>query len=132
MILDTTIHTPTVKRQIEDKIGPSYSFLERLKMGGTGSKRMRIAKTSEHFAPYIAKNQDTIYCSIEKRKNGIAIHFKKYQTVYSWLITKDTSRVLNEDTFTIRVENHFISIIKDRNFKEAKPFLEKHFCEVID
>lgn len=132
MILDTTVQTPEVKRKMVEMIGEPYRLIERIRLGGVGSKRMRIIETSEHFIPFLSKQQDTVYCNIEKRKKGIAIHFKKYQTVYSWLIPKGCEGFKNDEVFIITGDGPSLGIKKDRNFEENKTFLRSYFGQTLE
>jgi hypothetical protein len=127
MILDTTVHTPEVKRIMAAKVGEPYSMMERIRMGGVGSKRMRINSVSEQFTTYFSNQLDTVYCNIEIRKAGFVIHFKKYQTVYSWLIPSNRLQIENDQVFTLISEEHRFSLTKDRLFNENKVFLQKLF-----
>jgi hypothetical protein len=125
MIIDSTIQTPEVKRKMSEKVGEPYGFIERLKMRGVGSKRMRIHSASEHFEPFFSNQQDSIYCNIELRKAGIVVHFKKYQTLYSWLIPNGSLRIKSGEYYTLKAENHTLLLKKDRLFTENKVFLER-------
>lgn len=101
MILDTTLYTDDVVRKINASVGNSYPVLKRLKMGGTGSRRMELVSASIHFAHYLADNSDTVYANIELREKGILIHFKKYQTRYSWLVPYHQLVIFKSDTFSV-------------------------------
>ena len=125
MILDTTVHTKEIKEKMAELVGNPFGFLERIRLGGVGSKRMRIHSASEHFKGYFSKQADTIYCNIELRKTGIVIHFKKYQTVYSWLIPMESLKLDDNSFFTLISNEYSLSIVKDRLYQENKVFIER-------
>lgn len=101
MILDTTLLTEDVVRKINALVGASYPVMKRLRMGGTGSRRMELVSASPQFAHFLADNSDTVYANIELREKGILLHFKKYQTRYSWLIPYHQLVIFKSDTFSI-------------------------------
>ena len=69
VILDTTYNSKEHKEIIQDLIGKSYSFLESLKMGGIGSKRMIIEDVSPNLDQYLNHVSGINYANIEMRPN---------------------------------------------------------------
>lgn len=104
MILDTTLLTDDIVRKINAVVGKSYPVIKRLKMGGTGSRRMELVSASPQFAHYLADTADTVYANIELREKGILLHFKKYQTRYSWLIPYHQLVIFKSDTFSVHAQ----------------------------
>jgi len=86
MILNITYPTYQTKAEIEKVVGSSFSFLERLKMGGIGSRKMIIYDSSDSISDLLKVNSDTKYCNIEIRRAGLIIGFQSTMRIYAWLI----------------------------------------------
>ena len=77
LVLDTTYSDKEHKKIINDLIGKPYSFLESLRMGGVGSKRMIIDEVSPNLQPLLNTVADVNYGNIEMRSDGILVYINK-------------------------------------------------------
>ncbi len=76
-IHDTTHQTIEINKLINDEMGKPYSFLERIKLRGTGSSRMIIDCFSNDLDYLDNKLGDTQYANIELRPKGIIVRINK-------------------------------------------------------
>lgn len=67
-------------------VGPSFSFLERIKMKGIGCAKLQIVEACPHIHQIIAANLDTAYCNLELRKDGLVLGFNSTGRIYAWCI----------------------------------------------
>lgn len=86
MIIDSTYTNKKHKVLLNDFVGRSFSFFERLKMNGIGSKRMIINDVSPNLQPYLNRIADVNYANIELRYKGILIHINKGLKNFIWAI----------------------------------------------
>lgn len=67
-------------------VGSSFSFLDRVRMGGIGCAKLKIDEASEEISHLISANRNTAYCNIELRKNGVVIGFNSSGRIYAWCV----------------------------------------------
>mgnify|MGYP000005824150 CR=1 FL=1 len=86
MVLNVTYPSRKTKAEIDKLVGPAYSFMDRIKMKGIGSKKMILVDGSESILSLYNDTKDTRYCNIEIRKNGLVVGFRSTLRIYVWLI----------------------------------------------
>jgi hypothetical protein len=86
MIFNTTLNNKDAAASINEMLGTSYSFIQAIKLGGVGSKRMVIDAVSPGFADLINAVSDINYGNIELREKGILVHINKGLKNFSWAI----------------------------------------------
>lgn len=125
MILETTLQEDETLQHINQKVGNSYSFWQRLKMGGIGSKRMMVEKASTHFDDYLSMNEDLTYVNIELRPKGILLHFNKRLRQFVWAIPYADLQVVTQPEFRIEAKEVFLQFEKNRYLIQNKEFIER-------
>lgn len=125
MIYETTYSNKEAKEVFEDLIGKPYTFLQSLKLGGTGSKRMMIEQVSPSFLSLMNNVADINYGNIELREKGILIHINKGLKNFSWAIPFYQLHIYNTKTFSIHGQGNFVQFKKNKLFVENKKFLDK-------
>ena len=123
MILETTYTSREVTLQINGLVGKPFSLLERLKMGGIGSKRMPIAAISDEFQEFLKAAHYKTYANIELRPKGIIIHFRYKLESYAWPIAFHSLSIETKPEFLLRSEGKFISFEGGMQLNSA--FIEK-------
>lgn len=123
MILETTYNSQETIRQIDLLTGKPYSFRERWRMGGIGSKRMAIASISEEYQEYLNPSHYRTFANIELRPKGILLHFRLRLESYAWVMPYAHLKMDFGDQLTLHSEGKFVTFIDayERNGK----FLEK-------
>ena len=125
MILDSTHPNKEHKQIIIDLIGHSYSFLESLKMGGVGSKRMIIEEASPNMHKYLNTVSDINYANIEMRSNGILIYINKGLKNFTWIIPYYQLVIYKTNGASIHAQGKYLHFKNNKTFKENKRFFDK-------
>lgn len=132
MILDTTYYNKNHKELIIDLIGKSYSFIEAIKLGGIGSKRMIIEDTSPNMKQYLNLVSDINYANIELRKKGILIFINKGLKNYTWIIPYYQLVIYKTNGSSIHAQGKFIHFRNNTTFKENKTFFNKLMAAKVE
>ncbi len=125
MILNTTYTNRENKEIIIDLIGRPYSFLESIKMGGIGSKRMIIEEVSPNLDQYLNKVSGVNYANIEMRPQGIIIYVNKGLQNFTWIIPYYQLVFYKTNGASIHAQGKFINFRNNITFKENAAFLKK-------
>ena len=125
MILNTTYTSKENKELINDLIGRPHSFLESIKMGGIGSKRMIIEDVSPNLDQYLNKVSGINYANIEMRPNGIIIYINKGLKTFTWIIPYYQLVFYKTNGTSIHAQGKFIHFRNNITFKENTAFFKK-------
>mgnify|MGYP003635951816 FL=1 len=125
MIFTTTYSNREAKELINDLLGVPYTFIQSLKMGGIGSKRMIIEEVSENIGSFLNKVSDINYGNIELRPNGIIVMINKGLQNYSWAIPYRQLVIYKTNGLSIHAQGKFIRFTDNKTFKENKNFFKK-------
>ena len=125
MILDTSHTSKEHKIIISDLIGKPFSFLESIKMGGVGSKRMIIENVSPNLQQHLNTVSDINYSNIEMRPSGILIYINKGLKNYTWIIPFYQLVIYKTNGISIHAQGKFIHFRNNKTFKENKSFMTK-------
>jgi hypothetical protein len=123
MILETTYSSRETEKQIDTLVGKPYSFRERWKMGGIGSKRMVVEKISAEYESYLNPSHYRTYANIELRPKGILLHFRVKLESYAWVMPYSNLKIDFGDKLTLRIDERFVTFndARENNVK----FLDK-------
>ena len=127
MILDTTHNNKENKIIITDLIGNSFSFIESIRMGGVGSKRMIIENVSPNLQQHLNTVSDINYGNIEIRPNGILLFINKGLKNYTWVIPFYQLVIYKTNGMSIHSQGKFVHFKNNKMFKENKKFMTKLF-----
>lgn len=108
MFVETTYPSREITFQINKKVGKPYSLMERLKMGGIGSKRMSIEEVSPEYNEYLNPDYYVTHGNIELRPKGIIIHFRYKLESYTLVIAFDELKVETDNKLILRFGESFI------------------------
>lgn len=125
MIFDGTYIDKETEEELIIQLGKPFGLVERFKLGGIGSHRMIIDKSSEGFKEIIDRSTGTVYGSIERRPKGILIHFNVKNTRYSWAIPFYKLVFYRTDYFSIHSDGEFLSFRKNNMLDRNKKFLSE-------
>jgi len=128
MILNITYPSPKLDQAIKEQVGLSFSFLERIKMKGIGSRKMQIIDCSPSILSLLKNNNDTKYCNIELRKKGVVVGFQSTMRIYAWLIPYyQLSTYFENSTLKVYSLQDHIKMKAPFNGTIERPFLHKMF-----
>jgi len=125
MIIETTKYKKGNSELISDLVGKPFSFFDRLKMRGIGSKRMIIEKVSIHLKKYLNTVSDANYANIELRPGGILILINKGLQNFTWVIPYYQLVVYKANGSSIHAQGKFINFKNNILLKENREFLRK-------
>ena len=86
MVFDITYSEKAVIEEVNQLVGEPYSFFQRLKLGGIGSERVQIMKSSPKVAHHLQHDISINYCNLELRPKGLIIHLKYKLKDLAWVI----------------------------------------------
>lgn len=124
MILNTTHHQPEHKKIISDIIGNPYSLVQKLKLGGVGSKRMIIEDVSPNMKSMMNLVSDINYANIEMRPGGILIFINKGLKNFTWIIPYYQLVIYKTNGSSIHAQGRFIHFRNSKTFRENKKFFD--------
>ncbi len=115
MIFDTSYSNKETTRQINLAVGLPFSWKQRWKMGGIGSRRMTIHDISKEYKKYMSADHYVSTASIELRPKGIIIHFRHKLQAYSWVMSYDSLKIGYEHGLKLECDGKYISFDQPGN-----------------
>lgn len=131
MILDTTYTNKKNDQTIIDLVGKSFGFIQSIKMGGIGSKRMIIEDVSPNMKHYLNTVAAVNYANLELRPLGLLIMINKGLQNYTWIIPYYQLVIYKSDGSSIHAQGKSIQFIKNTTFRENKAFFDKLLNEKV-
>jgi hypothetical protein len=125
MILNTTHHNAEHKQIIADLIGSSFSLVQKLKLGGVGSKRMIIDDVSPNMKSMMNVVSDINYANIELRPKGILVMINQGLKNFTWIIPYYQLVIYKTNGSSIYAQGRFVHFRNSKTFKENKKFFDK-------
>ena len=113
MIYNTTHPNEDYILETNAALGKSFSFLEKLKMGGVGSGRMMLAEVSPKLQLKEKRFSEIDYGNIEIRPKGIIVHYTNGLDRFAWAIPYYRLVIYHSAFFSIHAEGHFLKFIKN-------------------
>lgn len=110
MLFDTTYKDRKTERAINLKVGKPFSFIERWRLKGIGSKRMTILDISTEYRKYISSTNVPSNGNIELRPKGVIIHFRHKLETYSWAMSYADLQVEKGASLKLTAEGKFITL----------------------
>jgi len=74
MIFDLTNAKEETIKRINELVGQSFPFFERLKLGGIGSERLLIQDASLGIRQFLNKDPALNYYNLELRPEGLIVY----------------------------------------------------------
>tara|TARA_B100000614_G_scaffold248100_1_gene255686 strand:+ start:1429 stop:1842 length:414 start_codon:yes stop_codon:yes gene_type:complete len=124
-LYNITYKNKETEKEINAEMGRPFGLIEKLKLGGIGSRRMIIENFSEDIKNLALKVSGIQYANIELRPNGIIVHINQGIYTHAWTIPYFRLSVFNGDFFTIHGGGSHIQFNKEKSWKENKEFLQK-------
>lgn len=124
-VYNITYKNKETEKEINAEMGKPFGLIEKLKLGGIGSRRMIIENFSEDIKNLTLKVSGIQYANIELRPNGIIVHINQGIYTHAWTIPYFRLSVFNGDFFTIHGGGSHIQFNKEKSWKENKEFLQK-------
>ena len=124
-LYNITYKNKETEKEINAEMGKPFGLIEKLRLGGIGSRRMIIENFSEDLKNIALKVSGIQYANIELRPNGVIIHINQGIYTHAWTIPYFRLSIFNGDFFTIHGGGSHIQFNKEKSWKENKDFLQK-------
>lgn len=131
MIINTTHYNSEHKQIISDLIGSSFSLVQKLKLGGIGSKRMIIDDVSPNMRSMMNVVSDINYANIELRPKGILVMINQGLKNFTWIIPYYQLVIYKTNGSSIHAQGRFVHFRNSKTFKENKKFFDKLLDEKV-
>jgi hypothetical protein len=131
MILNTTHYNKEHKQIINDLVGAPFSFMQRVRMSGIGSKRMIVDEVSPNMMSMMNTVSDLNYANIELRPKGILIMINKGLKNFTWIIPYYQLVIYKVNGSSIHAQGKYIHFRNNKTFKENKKFFDKLLDEKV-
>lgn len=112
MLKNISYNNLNIIDEINKLVGKPYSFLEKIKRGGVGSKKLLITKADKVIENLLILDQNINNCNIEIRSSGIIIYFRSLLETYGLIIPyyKLVVFKVSENEYTFNVDSKFLKI----------------------
>lgn len=112
MLKNISYNNLNVIDEINKLVGKPHSFLEKIKRGGVGSKKLLITKADKVIENLLILDQNINNCNIEIRSSGIIIYFRSLLETYGLIIPyyKLVVFKVSENEYTFNVDSKFVKI----------------------
>jgi hypothetical protein len=124
-LYNITYKNKETEKEINAEMGKPFGLIEKLRLGGIGSRRMIIENFSEDLKNLALKVSGIQYANIELRPNGVIIHINQGIYTHAWTIPYFRLSIFNGDYFTVHGGGSHIQFNKEKSWKENKEFLQK-------
>ena len=124
-LYNITYKNKETEQEINAEMGKPFGLIEKLRLGGIGSRRMIIENFSEDLKNLALKVSGIQYANIELRPNGVIIHINQGIYTHAWTIPYFRLSIFNGDFFTVHGGGSHIQFNKEKSWKENKEFLQK-------
>jgi hypothetical protein len=131
MILNTTHHNPKHEELIADLVGTSYSFVQKLRLKGIGSKRMIVDEVSPNMHSMINLVDDLNYANMELRPKGVLVMINKGLKNFTWVIPFYQLVIYKTNGSSIHAQGRYVHFRDNKTFKENKKFFDKLLDEKV-
>tara|TARA_R110002020_G_scaffold85914_6_gene211994 strand:+ start:164856 stop:165287 length:432 start_codon:yes stop_codon:yes gene_type:complete len=127
MLLNVSYNNPKIKTQINTEVGPPFTLRERIKMGGIGSSKLFITRTSVEINNLLILDSYINTCNIEMRPKGIIVGFRSLLESYALIIPyyKLSLYKGKAEEYSIYRDNYFIKIRARSKDSATHKFVKK-------
>lgn len=131
MIINYSKKELEVVKKINHAIGSPFTLIDRFKMLGVNSPKMKIIKASLNINNFLILDQNDNICNIELRPKGILIIFQKNSEVYALVIPYYKLSIYKGDlnAYTFFKDHHFIRVLATDKDKGIHDFISKILSE---
>ncbi len=115
MLLNVSYNRPKIKKQIDERVGQSFSLFDRVKLGGIGSGKLVINSTSKQIYNLLILDSYRNVCSIEMRPKGIILNFRSLLETYALVIPFYKLKIYKGQSkeYSVYMDNYFVKVKAD-------------------
>jgi len=126
-IFKTSYYHKETEKEINGLAGKSYSFIERIKMKGIGSKRLKVLGASEEIQIALNAEYYITLVSLEIRPKALMVYFRKKIDNYTVVCPFTTLEIEEKETIKLKSENQFILLENDLEFFDKLKWYQKEY-----
>ncbi|MDH3796958.1 MAG: hypothetical protein OER83_08805 [Flavobacteriaceae bacterium] len=125
MLVNVSYNNKQITREVNDEVGKPFTLKERWDLGGIGSPKLEITKSSESVRNLLILDNNRDTCNIELRPNGIIIRFRSLLETFALVIPYYKLVTFKGEIglYTLYRDKHFIQFRSDT--KAIQKFLAK-------
>lgn len=127
MLLENiSYNNKALKKEIDNLVGPSFSWRERFKMKGIGSPKFKVVRASAPIEALLAVDNRRWLCHVELRPSGIILAFRSRLETYGWIVPyRSLSVFKNESYLSFSSKQYFVKVVWESQSIAANKFLLK-------
>ena len=112
MLKNLSYKDPQIEKQINSLVGEEFSLMKKLKLKGTGSRKLYIKKCDNEIYDLLRNDYELRVCNIEIRPKGIIIYIKSKLEIYGLVIPyyKLIIFKVGDEDYTINADTNFLKI----------------------
>lgn len=132
MLLNVSYNNKEITRQIDTEVGQPFPLRDRWKMGGIGSPKLVITKSSDAIRNLLVLDNNRDTCNIELRPEGIILRFRSLLETYALVIPYYKLVVYKGDIgkYTVFRDKHSVQVVADT--KAIQKFFQKMLAYKVD
>ena len=125
MLLNVSYNNKEITQQINAEVGTPFPLKERIKLGGIGSPKLIITKSSDAIRNLLILDNNRDSCNIELRPKGIILRFRSLLETYALIIPYYKLVVYKGDIgrYTVFRDKHSVQVMADT--KAIQKFFQK-------
>jgi len=125
MLLNVSYNRPKIKEQINNEVGRPFTFMDRIKMGGIGSGKLKIQSSSIQIHNLLVLDNNLNVCGVEMRPKGIIVTFRSLLETFALVIPYYKLKLYKGQAqiYSIYMDNYFIKV--EAKEKRNHEFLKK-------
>ncbi len=86
MLVNVSYNNKQITRDVDEEVGKPFTLKERWNLGGIGSPKLEITKSSETVRNLLILDNNMDSCNIELRPKGIIIRFRSLLETFALVI----------------------------------------------
>jgi len=125
MLLNVSYTNKEITQQVNTEVGVPFTLKERWKMGGIGSPKLEITKSSDAIRNLLLLDNNRNTCNIELRPKGVILRFRSLLETYALVIPYYKLVVYKGDIakYTVFRDKHSVQVRADT--KAIQKFFQK-------
>ncbi|MBQ4821417.1 hypothetical protein [Aquimarina sp. MMG016] len=127
MLVNNSYKDPELTQKIDGEVGKPFTLMERIKLGGIGSPKLRITSSSIEIHNLLIIDNSTKTCNIELRPKGILVGFQVRLETYLLIIPFYKLNLYKgkAEEYSIYKDHYFIKFSAKKNDISIHKFVKK-------
>ncbi len=128
MLVNVSYNNKEITRKVDAEVGKPFTLKERWAIGGIGSPKLIIKKTSLGIRNLLILDNNRDTCNIEMRPKGIIVRFRSLLETFAIVIPYYKLTIYKGDlaVYSIYRDHHFIKVEADTKA------VQKFFRKILD